>query len=94
MLSDSNCFPELYVELFDLFNNGKYEEARKLQFAINDFLRKTPKTDNGESAAEEKYVLSKRGVIGEYVNPAYRTLSSDEKAIFDKALKEFGFKWA
>ena len=93
MTSDANCYPEPFLELFDLFEQGKFEEARALQYRIIDMSRKFPRTENGEYAAEEKYVLTKRGIINEHVNPAYRTLTPDEKKLIDKAMKEFGFPW-
>lgn len=94
MTSDASCYPEPFLELFDLFEQGKIEEARALQYRIIYMSRKLPRTENGEYSAEEKYILSKRGIIREYVNPSYRTLTEHEKKLLDDALKEYGFPWA
>ncbi|MCI5225298.1 MAG: dihydrodipicolinate synthase family protein [Candidatus Electrothrix sp. AX2] len=95
MTSDSNCFPEVFLELISLFQQGKKEEALALQYDIIRFLSRIPHTDNGEYAAEEKYIVTLRGVrINEYVNPAYRCLTNDEKQTIQMVLQEQGFSWA
>ena len=94
MTSDANCYPEVFLSVCDLFKQGRIEEARALQFRVIELAVKIPRTDNGEYAAEEKYILSKRKVCKEYVNPSYRTLAEHEKELLDDALKEYGFPWA
>ena len=92
--SDSCCYPEPFLEVFEEFRSGRLEQARRLQFRLIDLARKLPRTQNGEYAAEEKYILSKRGICDEHVVPAYRTLTTEEKGRVDQALREFGFEWA
>ena len=92
-VSDANCWPEEYVKLYNLFMDGKIEEAREQQFKLIKLAASIPRTDNGENCAEEKYILSLRGVCSEYVNPAYRTLTIQEKEKCISALQCFGFKW-
>ncbi len=92
--SEGCCYPEPFLDVFSLFEQGKLEEARTLQFKIIELANKLPRTENGEYAAEEKYILAKRGICQEHVVPAFRKLTSKEKQITDRALKEFGFQWA
>tara|TARA_A100001391_G_scaffold204169_1_gene198794 strand:+ start:18999 stop:19889 length:891 start_codon:yes stop_codon:yes gene_type:complete len=94
MTSDANCWPEVFIELKRLFDSGDHAAALALQHRIIGLGGALPRNDNGEYAAEEKYILSLRGICGEGVNPAYRTLSDEAKAQVRGALKEFGFGWA
>jgi dihydrodipicolinate synthase/N-acetylneuraminate lyase len=95
--SDASVFPEEFVKLHKLFVDGKFIEARELQLKLIKFsnsIPSQPDADNGEKAAEEKFILSLRGICSEYLNPAYRMLTDTEKQIIIKALKEYKFDWA
>ncbi len=92
--SSASCWPEEYVKLHRLFASGDIDGARKQQFQIISLEEQLPRTDNGEYAAEEKYVLSLRGICSEFVNVAYRCLTPDEKAKVRAALRAYGFEWA
>lgn len=94
MTSDANCYPEIYVELLRLFREGRLDEALALQHRLIGLSASLPRTDNGEYSAEEKYILSLRGITDDNVNPAYRKLNDDEKARTRSLLREFGFSWA
>jgi 4-hydroxy-tetrahydrodipicolinate synthase len=94
MTSDANCYPEVYVELLKHFQEGRHAEALALQHRLIGLSASLPRTDNGEYSAEEKYVLSLRGVIDDNVNPAYRKLNEAEKTRTRSLLREFGFAWA
>lgn len=94
MTSDANCYPEIFLELWRLFDSGDLDAARAMQRRINALSAAIPRTGNGEYAAEEKYILARRGVIQPHVNPSYRTLNSMEQSVLDKVLKDFGFSWA
>ncbi|MGH1440769.1 MAG: dihydrodipicolinate synthase family protein [Cellvibrionaceae bacterium] len=92
--SDASVFPEPFVDVYNTFKEGRLEEAREKQFKLINLSKSLPRTDNGEYAAEEKYMLSLRGVCEEYVNPLYRTLSNEEKDKLRRALQGYGFSWA
>ena len=92
--SDGSCYPEIFIDLINSFRSNDMEVARAKQFALIELSRSFARTDNGEYAAEEKYILSKRGICKEYVVPVYRTLTGEEKAKIDGALRKFGFEWA
>lgn len=94
MTSDANCWPEIFIELKRLFDAGERDAALALQHRIIRLNREIPRNDNGEYAAEEKYILSLRGICGEGVNPAYRTMNDGEKQKLHTALRNFGFSWA
>lgn len=84
--SEGSCLPEMFTDLYDAFAEGDVASARRMQFAIMRFSQSLPRTENGEYAAEEKYVLMLRGICNEYVNPAYRLLGDEEKKKIDSAL--------
>lgn len=94
MTSDANCYPEVFVKMFELFAENRLDEALDHQHRLIELSASFPRNGNGEHAAEEKYILKLRGVIDEHVNLAYRTLTDDEKAKTRACLKEFGFEWA
>jgi 4-hydroxy-tetrahydrodipicolinate synthase len=87
-------WPEEYVRLLGLYRAGDVPGARALQFRLITLAQSLPQTDNGESVAEEKYVLSLRGICAEHVNTAYRRLTAEEKARTRAALRAYGFSWA
>jgi len=93
MTSDANCWPELFIKLQKLYDSGELKKALELQYRIITLGKALPRNDNGEYSAEEKYILSLRGICCEYVNPAYRILSETEKNKTRQALVEFGFEW-
>ena len=95
--SDASCWPEEYKKLFDIFDSGDLDAARNQQFKMVRLAKSfgsSAKQENGEFSAEEKYILSLRGICEEHVNPTYRTLHADEKEAVRNALKEYGFDWA
>jgi len=92
--SEASAFPELFVDLYNTFISGDWPAARAKQFRLIRLSRSFPRTDNGEYAAEEKYILSLRGICADHVNPAYRRLNETEKAQMRRALQDFGFEWA
>ncbi len=92
--SSAGCWPEEYVALYKEFKSGLFEAARARQFRLSQLEWNLPRTDNGESAAEEKYILSLRGICGEYCNPAYRLLTGEEKEKARRLVRDFGFAWA
>ena len=77
--SEASVFPEPFVEIYDSFMNGRLQESRDKQFEMIRLSKQFPRTENGEYAAEEKYILSLRNICEEHVNPLYRKLSQDEK---------------
>lgn len=89
-----SCWPEEFLKLYSLFCEGRLVDAREQQFRLIRLARSLPRTDNGESCAEEKYILSLRGICHEYVNPAYRTLTLEEKAGVRQVLSDYGFEWS
>ncbi len=92
--SDGCCWPEEFVKLHQLFESGQYVEAKEQQFKLIRLAKQLPRTDNGEYAAEEKYILSLRGVCEDHVNASYRKLTDEEKSKVKIALKNYGFDWA
>lgn len=86
--------PDPMIEIVELKNAGKHDEALCAQRKLNDFLLKFTsgaKKDNFLMAAEEKYVLFLRGLCEAHVSPYYRGLTEEEKVNIRNALNEFGY---
>lgn len=82
--SDANFMPNVYTKIKSLVEEGNISEARKIQFAAIEILKGIPRTNNGESSAEIKYILFLMGLCTEYVNPSYRILTKEEKTKVEK----------
>jgi dihydrodipicolinate synthase/N-acetylneuraminate lyase len=91
--SEASTIPEPFVEIYNIFKQGKRETAKEKQYDIINLSRNFPRTDNGEYAAEEKYILQLRNICHDYVNPLYRRLNDKEKDTLRNILKGFGFTW-
>ena len=91
--SEASAFPEPFVELYNTYQSGNLTDAKQQQFDLIRLSQKFPRTENGEYAAEEKYILELRGVCTDFVNPLYRRLSVAEKEKFLTVLKGYGFSW-
>lgn len=79
------------IEIFDLFEKGKHDEALAVQIKLNDFLDSFPKgpgKDNFLKVAESKYVLSHQGLSGETMSAPYRGLTDAEKAEIDAIISK------
>lgn len=86
--SDANYMPKVYIKIKELFDEGNIIEARKLQQKVIGFVQNIPRTDNGESSAEVKFILSELGLCTEYVNEGYRRLFEAEKNKIRKLVPE------
>lgn len=90
--SEACSRPAFFQGIYNSYVNGDICKAREQQFRLIEFNRSYLKTafgDNGESSAEEKFILSTLGICQEFVNPAYRTLNNDEKKSILQAIKEY-----
>jgi 4-hydroxy-tetrahydrodipicolinate synthase len=90
--SSACCFPKEFREMYELFCAGDMEGVRERQEWWRTFHSRIPNTapDNGEYAAEEKYILMKRGVLEhDYCHFPYRQLTDDEKKQLDQALSQY-----
>ncbi|MCB1959389.1 MAG: dihydrodipicolinate synthase family protein [Rhodocyclaceae bacterium] len=92
--SEASVFPERFIALMAAFEQGRIDEAREMQFDLIRLSKAIPRTENGEYCAEEKFMLSLRGICGEAVNPLYRTLNDEEKRKIRQLLVEHRFEWA
>lgn len=101
--SFASCLPEPMIRIHQLFLEGRLAEAREAQHRLNRLLEafsRGTKEDNFLQAAEEKYVLSLRGICGEHTSSYYRCMTPEEKARLEPALQEHGlvpgtpWRWA
>ena len=89
-----SCLPEILIRIYELFTEGKYDKALSEQHRLNDFLAafsKNTKTDNFLQAADEKYILSLRGICDEYVTSYYRGINEEEKERVRGLIDEYRF---
>ena len=92
--SFGSCLPEILIKIYELFKNCEFNEAKQEQFILNSFLKEfsaSAKKDNFLMAAEEKYILSLRGICQNYTSSYYRELSENEKKIVKKALRKVNY---
>jgi 4-hydroxy-tetrahydrodipicolinate synthase len=92
--SVAGALPEALLEIYDHFQAGRKEEAMAAQHRLIGFLGRMPrrvKEWNFLGAAEEKYILSLRGICQPYTTSYYTELTADEQAQVRVALEEFGY---
>jgi len=90
--SIASAMPEKMIRIYELFILKKYGEALNKQHKFNALLDAFPKgakKDNFISAAEEKYILSRRGICQEFTTSYYRDLNQEEKEVIDQLIKEY-----
>ncbi|PJI41918.1 dihydrodipicolinate synthase family protein [Ferrovibrio sp.] len=86
--------PEPLQEIYRLFVSGDQDGALKQQRNLMKFLGMMPKgskADNFLTGAEEKYMLSLRGICQPHMTGYYRPLSESEQAQVRKALEDCGY---
>ncbi|MEL6362008.1 MAG: dihydrodipicolinate synthase family protein [Pseudomonadota bacterium] len=90
----AGALPEMLLEIYDHHQAGRREEAMAAQHRMNAFTAAWPKVkaDNFLTGAEEKYILSRRGIMQPFMTSYYRELSAEEITQMDNALNDFG--WA
>jgi 4-hydroxy-tetrahydrodipicolinate synthase len=89
--SIASCLPEILMEIHTLFQEGRMEEALVAQRRLNRFLASLPKAlreENFFQAAEEKYILSIRGICKEFTTSYYRDIHEEEKELVKALLLE------
>lgn len=92
--SQAGALPEPLLEIYNLYQQGRREEALAAQRKFNDFQSRMPKRAkawNFLTGADEKYILSLRGVCQPYMTSYYTELTEEEQAQVRKALDEFGY---
>ena len=90
----SCCLPEPMIEIYELYDKGKYEGSLAAQRRLNIFLQelsKNTKKDNFLQAADEKYILKLRGICDEYVTSYYRQVDEGEKERIRELLDAYQF---
>ncbi len=89
----AGCVPEPLIEIYELFVAGEQRASLDAQHRFNAFtgdLPKGTKADNFLGAAEEKYILSLRGICKAYTSSYYRDVNDNEKQQIIAALKKHG----
>jgi 4-hydroxy-tetrahydrodipicolinate synthase len=86
-----SALPDQLILVYDLFKEGKMNQALHAQYRLNDILKDIStgaKEDNFLTAAEEKYILSLKGICREYTSSYYRDLNEQEKTKIKAAIKK------
>ena len=94
VLSLASALPEPLVNIYNLFIEKKIKAARDAQLNLIKFTNSLPKSiknDNFLGGAEEKFILSLRGVCKHYMTDYYREVNESEKKTIKVALKDSGF---
>jgi 4-hydroxy-tetrahydrodipicolinate synthase len=92
--SQAGALPEPLLEIYNLYQQGRRDEALAAQRKFNDFQGRMPKRAkawNFLTGADEKYILSLRGICQPYMTSYYTELTEEEQAQVRKALDEFGY---
>lgn len=90
--SIASCLPEILIKIYLLYKEGNMKNALLEQKKLNEFLSRLPKQlreENFFQAAEEKYILSLRGICQEYTTSYYKDLEENEKESVQHLLKEY-----
>jgi dihydrodipicolinate synthase/N-acetylneuraminate lyase len=84
----ANAFPELLVELWDLFQGGKYQEAARVQMRVNRArqILHIPSSTNAACYA----VLQERGIDVGYPKAPILPVREDEGAAMIAGFREMG----
>ncbi len=93
----ASALPEAMIKIYTLFTNGHHDGAKAAQRELNAFLSAWPKRlkdDNFLQAAQEKYILSLRGICEPYTSSYYSEVNEEEKVLLQRLLTEFdvGFR--
>jgi 4-hydroxy-tetrahydrodipicolinate synthase len=90
----AGALPEPLIDIYSLYQAGRRDDALAAQHKLNAFLRRLPsrpKAWNFLGAAEEKYILSLRGICGPYVTSYYTPLTEEERSQVRATLDDSGY---
>jgi 4-hydroxy-tetrahydrodipicolinate synthase len=91
--SIGSALPEPMLEIYRLFKEEKHEEALAAQRRFSNFLDAIMKgagKDNFLKGAEEKFILSLRGICKGHMSSYYREVNEAEKENIRQKIKEYG----
>jgi 4-hydroxy-tetrahydrodipicolinate synthase len=86
--------PAAIQEVIQLYQAGDHKQSLARHRNLMKFLGSMPKTskkDNFLTGAEEKYMLSLRGICGPHMTGYYRALNEAEQGQMRKALEDCGY---
>jgi len=88
----SGVFPEPYINLYQAFTHKNYEEVKKQQLIINDFLKKVQETldlEKGKMLSFYKKALEIRGIKVGGVKEPLPQLNPSEEDLAIQLVEEF-----
>lgn len=90
----ASCLPETLIAIYDHFQAGDHPAALAEQQKLINFMDRLapggPSKSNFLKSAEEKYLLSLRGICDDYTTNYYRDLTDAERAGIKALVEEFG----
>jgi dihydrodipicolinate synthase/N-acetylneuraminate lyase len=87
-----SAIPEPLIEIYDDFKAGRHENALIKQRHLNNFMDALPggtSKDNFIKAADEKSILSLRGICDHFTSSYYRDTTEGEREEIENALNQF-----
>ncbi len=88
----ASCLPEVLIAIYDHFLAGEHDKALAEQRRLINFLSELPKgptRSNFLKSAEEKYILSLRGICEAYTTNYYRDLDDAERAEIESLVEKY-----
>ena len=90
--SPASCFPDIFCELYSLWEKGKVFEAIAVQKRFLKLWSKIPvPPENSETSAHEKGVLEAMGICQRHVSQHFRPMTDEEMHTIRKVLKDEGY---
>lgn len=89
--SEASPLPEPIIKIYELYKQGKYQDALDAQRKLNSFLEDLPaipSQDNFLKSAEEKTILYLRGLCEPYTTNYYRDATDKEMEDIKQVLKK------
>lgn len=88
--STASSYPGYYCQMFDLWQQGKHDEARQMAFRMGRMIKALPHPDNTEFAAEEKMVLELLGICKRHVHAPFVPCTEEDVEQGRHVLEEYG----
>lgn len=89
-MSTGSVFPQEYVEVFNLWQEGKIAEARKKSYEIAGLIGAIAPWKNTEDSAEVKAALELLGVCQRWTYPPFQPCNKQEMNKIEQALRDYG----
>ena len=91
-VSQASCFPDIFCEIFTLWQEHKNDRAMEVQKRYNRLWGRIPvPAENSETSAQEKGILEAMDICRRFVSRHYRPVNDDEMLVIREVLKDEGY---